>query len=77
MEQYLREFVNYQQDNWVQYLPIAECAANNQFSETIKTTPFMANYAYHLRFTIELNQLSRKKQYMNTTSTGERLHEIN
>ena len=29
MEQYLRAYVNYQQDNWVTYLPMVEFAANN------------------------------------------------
>ena len=55
MEQYLRAYVNYQQDNWVTYLPIDKFAANIQFSETIQATPFMANYGFHPGFTIELN----------------------
>jgi len=42
MEQYLRVFVNYQQDDWVQWLPLAEFAANNGVSETTKCTPFFA-----------------------------------
>jgi len=42
MEQYLRVFVNHQQDDWVQWLPLAEFAANNGISETTKCTPFFA-----------------------------------
>jgi hypothetical protein len=42
MEQYLRVFVNHQQDHWVQWLPLAEFAANNGASETTKCTPFFA-----------------------------------
>ena len=42
MEQYLRVFVNYQQDDWVQWLPLAEFAANNGTSESTKCTPFFA-----------------------------------
>jgi len=42
MEQYLRVFVNHQQDDWVQWLPLAEFAANNGVSETTKCTPFFA-----------------------------------
>ena len=34
MEQYLRVFVSHQQDDWVQWLPLAEFAANNGISET-------------------------------------------
>jgi hypothetical protein len=40
MEQYLWVFVNHQQDNWVQWLPLAEFTANNGVSETTKCTPF-------------------------------------
>jgi hypothetical protein len=40
MEQYLQLFVNHQQDVWVQWLPLAEFAANNGISESIKCTPF-------------------------------------
>jgi len=42
MEQYLRVFVNHQQDDWVQWLPSAEFAANNGVSETTKCTSFFA-----------------------------------
>ena len=40
MEQYLRAFVSHQQDDWSDWLPMAEFAANNQQSETTQTTPF-------------------------------------
>jgi transposase InsO family protein len=36
MEQYLRVFVNHQQDGWVQWLPRAEFAANNGVYESTK-----------------------------------------
>jgi hypothetical protein len=49
MEQYLRAYVNYQQDNWVQYLPLAEFAANNHVSETTTVSPFFANYGFDPR----------------------------
>jgi hypothetical protein len=42
MEQYLRIFINHQQDDWVQWLPLAEFAANNGVSESTKCTPFFA-----------------------------------
>ena len=34
LEQYLRSYVNYAQDDWVNWLPLAEFAANNHKSET-------------------------------------------
>ena len=50
LEQYLRCSINYHQDNWVDLLPIAEFAYNNTFQESIRQTPFFANYASHPRF---------------------------
>ena len=44
LEQYLRAYVNYQQDDWNELLPLAEFVSNNGYQETIKTTPFYANY---------------------------------
>jgi hypothetical protein len=53
MEQYLRTFVAYQQDDWVDWLPMAEFAANNSRSETTNTSPFLANYGQHPRMGFE------------------------
>jgi len=43
LEQYLRAYVNYQQDNWKELLPMAEFAYNKGYQESIKRTPFFAN----------------------------------
>lgn len=50
IEQYLRAFVNYHQDNWEELLPVAEFASNNQESESTRTSPFFASYGFHPRF---------------------------
>ena len=42
MEQYLWVFVNHHQNDWVEWLPLAEFAANNRTSETTKCTQFYA-----------------------------------
>jgi hypothetical protein len=47
MEQYLRVFCNYEQDNWVELLPLAEIAYNNAIHASTRMTPFWANYHYH------------------------------
>jgi hypothetical protein len=47
MEQYLRAFCNYEQDNWVQLLPLAEFAYNNSIHHYTLMTPIWANYSYH------------------------------
>ena len=47
LEQYLRTYCNYQQDNWSSLLPLAEFAYNNASNETTGTSPFFANKGYH------------------------------
>jgi hypothetical protein len=47
MEQYLRAFCNYEQDNWVELLPLAEFAYNNAIHASTRMTPFWANYHNH------------------------------
>ncbi len=46
LEAYLRCYVNTQQDNWVELLPLAQFAYNSSRSEPIGMTPFYANYGY-------------------------------
>ena len=53
MEQYLRMYCNYQQDDWVELLSLAEFSYNNAFQQTIKCSPFYANYGYNPRFTVD------------------------
>ena len=47
MEQYLRSYVNYLQDDWSAWLPLAEFAANNHSSEATNLSPFFALHSYH------------------------------
>ncbi|BAE56502.1 unnamed protein product [Aspergillus oryzae RIB40] len=49
IEQYLRHYVNYQQDDWANLLPTAQFAYNNAEHSTIGTTPFYANHGYHAK----------------------------
>jgi len=44
LEQYLRAYVNYQQDDWKELLPMAEFAYNNGYQESTKHTPCFTNY---------------------------------
>ena len=46
VEQYLRFFINFQQDDWVMLLPAAQLAYNTTETETTKVTPHFANYGY-------------------------------
>jgi hypothetical protein len=47
MEQFLRVFPNYEQDIWVELLPLVEFANNNSVHHSTRMTPFLANYHYH------------------------------
>jgi hypothetical protein len=52
LEQYLRIYCNYQQDNWSELLPLAEFAYNNAPSATTGVSPFFANKGYHPNLSI-------------------------
>src|SRR2546430_14556188 len=47
LEQYLRCYVDQEQDNWVSLLPLAQFAYNSAESSTTKMSPFYANYGYN------------------------------
>jgi hypothetical protein len=57
MKTYLRNYINYTQNNWVDFLPDAEFAANNMTNASTGMTPFFINNGYHPR-TGELNPLA-------------------
>ncbi|KAF4415710.1 Transposon Ty3-I Gag-Pol polyprotein [Colletotrichum fructicola] len=46
LETYLRAYVNYNQDNWVVLLPIAQFAYNSAVGESTKESPFYLNYGF-------------------------------
>src|SRR6266550_4623710 len=54
MEEYLRTYVNYLQDDWVRLLPLAEFAGNNQVSSTTGASPFFAVYGRNPRVDFDL-----------------------
>jgi hypothetical protein len=53
MEQYLRAYINYQQDNWAQYLPLTKFATNNHVSKTTGLLPFFTKYGMHPKLDFE------------------------
>jgi transposase InsO family protein len=54
MEQYLRLFTSYKQDNWSGLLQRAAFTYNNSLHSAINMSPFFANYGYHPRGLDEL-----------------------
>ncbi|KAI0993482.1 hypothetical protein K3495_g14702 [Podosphaera aphanis] len=55
IEQYLRAYVNYTQNDWVRLLPSAEFALNNHDSHVTGVSPFLAVYGLHPRTGCELS----------------------
>src|SRR6266481_4636907 len=54
LEQYLRVYTNYQQDDWATLLPMAKFAYNNAMNAMTGVSPFFANKGYHPEFTADL-----------------------
>ena len=56
LEQYLRNYVTFEQDDWSRYLPLAQFVLNNHLHSSITTSPFFALHGYSPRWVDELNQ---------------------
>ena len=52
LEQYLQMYSNYQQDNWLDLLPLTKFAYNNAPSAMTGVSLFFANKGYHLNITV-------------------------
>ncbi|GAA5891825.1 hypothetical protein JCM5296_003241 [Sporobolomyces johnsonii] len=57
LEQYLRMYINYQQDNWEDLLPLAQYVYNDTLHSSTKMTPFFATYGFHPTFAVSLATL--------------------
>jgi len=56
LEQYLRMFVDYCQDQWPDWLGTAEFAYNNKVNSSTKVSPFMANNGRNPRMGFEMRK---------------------
>ena len=54
LEQYLRVYINYQQDYWVNLLPLAEFTYNNTSHSVTMVTPFFAKKGFHPKLEVSL-----------------------
>src|SRR5437016_3137791 len=69
LEQYLRQYCNYEQDNWCDLLPLAEYAYNNSATTETELSRFLANYGFHPRPNCLVEKKS-KTPASRTTETG-------
>ena len=53
IEQYLRLFINQRQDDWAEWLPLAEFAYNNRIHSATRRTPFEMDNGQHPRMGVE------------------------
>ena len=53
LEQYLRVFIDHRQEQWLDWLGMAEFAYNNKIHAATKTLPFKANYGQDPRIEFE------------------------
>ena len=53
IEQYLRLFVNQRQDDWFDWISLAEFSYNNQIHSSTQTTPFLLDNGQHPRLGVE------------------------
>jgi chromodomain-containing protein len=58
LEQYLRIFCNYRQDDWVDHLPFAEICHNIRIHSATGTSPFGLLHGYEARFYPSINPTS-------------------
>lgn len=70
IEQYLRAFCAYRQDDWVRWLPIAEFALNSRVHSSTSKVPFELIYGYIPEF-----QVSAKPTTA-IPAAAERLHQL-
>jgi len=61
LEQYVQAYINYQEDDWCGYLPLADFAHNNGYQKTIKNTDFFANYGINTKYKM-IGHLIQRKQ---------------
>jgi len=76
LEQYLRAYCNYQQNDWEKLLPITEFCYNNTQAESTNVTPFFANYRFHPHFIPDLGTQDEEVLEVSEYATALRnLHE--
>ena len=61
LEQYLRMFIDHQQEQWPDWLGMAEFAYNNKVHSSTKTLPFKTNYGQDPRMGFKVRKKGKYK----------------
>lgn len=76
LEQYLRAYTNYQQNDWVDLLPLAEFAYNNAPHAATGMSPFFANKGYNPQLSIkEFSSANKSPEACDVSTALRKLHE--
>ena len=62
LKQYLRMYVNHRQNNWAEWLAIAEFAFNNKVHTVTKISPFQVNYGREPRMGFDIRKKGKNKK---------------
>ena len=62
LEQYLRMYVNHRENNWSEWLAMAEFAFNNKVHTATKMSPIQVNYERELRMGFDIRKKWRNLQ---------------
>ena len=62
LEQYLRMYINYRQNNWAEWLATAEFAFNNKVHTATKMSPFQANYRRELGMGFDIRKKRKNEK---------------
>jgi len=62
LEQYLRMYVNHRQNNWAEWLAMAEFTFNNKIHMATKSSPFQVNYGRKPRMGFDIRKKGKNKK---------------
>jgi len=76
LETSFRIFCNYEQNDWLELLPLTEFTYNNASQESTKMSPFFANYGFHPHFLAESISTSTSHAAPAAEEFASYLHEV-
>jgi hypothetical protein len=83
LKQYLKTYMNFRQNNWVDWLPLAKFASNNAVSETTGFSFFFANYRFNPKLGFESRPpcsfdkiLQQKREFIKAHNMANRFNRI-